>query len=248
MDIQRDNFFSGRIYEDSFMNGKCYCRPRLPARLENGQVMHLPALPHKRFNRIPDLTRSLNYMTFGNGVTWSTFPTIILGPRGLVCNYDGVAMYGRCQGNPSLSTAEAITVEAYVKTASSADNMGIISKMDSARKNGFSISMDGGLVRALIGYGTGYIGITSDVNTYNDNKRHRVVLKVTTTTTYMFVDGKEQSSIVTVDMTNQDLPVDIGRKYSTYNAYYFNGIIDSPIISKLALSAAKQRDNYWRAA
>ena len=84
MDIQSGNFFKGGVVEDSFMHGKCYDRPHSYPKLENKQVLNLPPMPHKRFNKLYDRTHNHNDMQFGNGTTWTTFPVMKLSDIGWI--------------------------------------------------------------------------------------------------------------------------------------------------------------------
>lgn len=115
MDIQSGNTFKGNVVEDSFMCGNCCDRPHKYPRLENEQVLNLPPMPHKRFNKIYDRTRYHNDGQFGDGSDWITFPTMVLTKFGWVCNFNGWPTYVNCGNDKSLDildiTDAAIAVE-----------------------------------------------------------------------------------------------------------------------------------------
>lgn len=245
MDIQRDNFFPGRLYQDSFLHGKPRDRPREYPKLENKQRLNLPAMPHSRFNKIPDRTHYRNDMQFGDGSTWSTFPVMKLSPMGWVCDYDGVAMYGNCGNHASLDITDAISIKVRVKTP-------VIALQDIISK---SINLTEGYVlyfRDTLPYLRWRIekvvDINCDVDTqYQDGILHYIASSFNGFVLKCYVDGIEKGTEDYTGSIESTLAGALRIGNSVIYNQYFNGTIDITI-KALAESAAKQKDDYWRQA
>jgi hypothetical protein len=89
--------------------------------------------------------------------------------------------------------------------------------------------------RFAVGNPTQYYAASDSV--YTDGNWHYVV-GVKSTTNHLYMDGVQQASTFTQSLTDSGANFDIGRSYSNYNGYWWNGQIDEVRVSNVARSAA----------
>jgi hypothetical protein len=135
----------------------------------------------------------------------------------------------------SLQITSALTVEAWAKTASTGSVQGIVSKQVSTY-NGYQLrKYSDNKYRFGVGNpGTYYA--TSNV-AYTDSNWHYVV-GVKSSTNYLYMDGAQQTSTFSATLTDSGSSFNIGRAYSNYNGYWWNGQIDEVRVSNVARSSA----------
>lgn len=248
MDILSDAFFPGRIYHDSFLHGKPRDRPREYPKLEQGQRLNLPPMPHARFNKIPDRTHYRNDMQFGDGSDWATFPVMKLTNQGWVQDYDGVAMYGNCGNHASLdiSINDFIYKCLFETDATQPSNTSTLMGRDNTNSRArLMMNIAGNLVFYIRDVEEDSV-LKTTVNTYNDGKWYHMILVRTSTWLRGYVDtnlviDEDASAVDDIDISS-DLTIGI------ITIHHFNGIIAQAIIKALAETAAKQLDDYWRQA
>jgi hypothetical protein len=202
-------------------------------------VWHLKEDPTTTAPQMKDSTSNNNRgtsagtMTSGNQVTGQIDGSL---------SFDGSNDEITCGNAASLQITAALTIEAWAKTSSTGAIYGIVNKQVDASYNGYQLRKHSdNRYRFAVGSPATYYA-TSDV-AYTDSNWHYIV-GVKSTTNYLFVDGAQQTSTFTNAITDSGANFDIGRSYSSYNGYWWNGQIDEVRVSNFARSAAWLRASY----
>ena len=187
-----------------------------------------------------------NTGTLGSGSNPdSADPTWTTGKSAGALSFDGVDDYVNAGSGASLNITDAITIEAWAYAKILTWYGGIASNQGGGTFEGF-----------MLGYRYGYWyfsvgnGVTRDLlaanSEYQVNTWYHVVGVRRSGTNYLYVNGVQQSATGVLTPVASNLNWLMGRYFSNYDGYYFNGLIDEVRIYNRALSAEEIRYHYNR--
>jgi hypothetical protein len=197
-------------------------------------VWHLTEDPSGTAPQMKDSTLNANHGTSA-GSMLSTDQVSAEIDGGL--SFDGSNNEITCGNGASLQIIAALTMEAWAKPSSTGVIQGIVNKeIGSPSYYGYQLRLySDNRYRFAVGDPSLYYAASDSV--YTDNQWHYVV-GVKSTTNYLYMDGVQQASTFTRSITDSAANFDIGRAYSNYNGYWWNGQIDEVRVSNVARSAA----------
>jgi hypothetical protein len=202
-------------------------------------VWHLTENPSGTAPQMKDSTSNGNNGTSAGAMTSSDQ---IAGQIDGSLDFDGSNDEITCGNGASLQITAALTIEAWANTSSTGAIYGIVNKQVDVSYYGYQLrKYSDNKYRFAVG-NPGLYYAESD-SAYTDSNWHYIV-GVKSTTNYLFVDGVQQASTFTRSITDSGANFDIGRAYSSYNGYWWNGQIDEVRISNVARSATWIRASY----
>lgn len=141
-----------------------------------------------------------------------------------------------------------VTFGAWIKTAYSAQNQFVISRYDGYQGAGISLTVGGTSNTHKATFATGNQVVTAVSNTsVDDGNWHFIVGKNDGVKNYIYVDGVLENSIGGIVASDTFAPILVGGYlYGITGAVglKFNGSIDEPFVTDVALTAAQIFDMY----
>jgi hypothetical protein len=167
---------------------------------------------------------------------------ITRGKDGKGLNFDGVDDYIDLGNDPSLKLTADMTIEAWAKPAVNDANMGIAGNLYGSGDNvsnysGFGLAkLSSNRFCFMIGDGGPSLLILESDSYFTDNDWHHVVGVRQRGINYLYIDGEIQSASGYKELGDGGRYAFIGRRNSSYNGGFFNGIIDEVKIYNRSLS------------
>jgi hypothetical protein len=163
------------------------------------------------------------------------------GQIGNALSFDGTNDYVNLGNNGSLQLTGDMTITVWAKlaTGNTGNYYGIAGKYRSSGSYaGFA------LTRHSSNYfyfwtANGSADYVASNTTYTDTNWHHIVGVRRSGTTYLYIDGVQQTATNTRAISDSGDYAFIGRQYSDYDGRYFNGIIDDVRIYNRALTAVE---------
>jgi len=201
-------------------------------------VWHLKENPTGTAPPIKDSTSNNNGGTSAGSMTSSDQ---VAGQIDGSLDFDGSNDEITCGNEASLQITAALTIEAWAKTSSTGAIRGIVNKEVSSY-NGYQLrKYSDNKYRFAIGDPSLHYAASNSA--YTDSNWHYIV-GVKSTTNYLYMDGVQQANTFTRSITDSGANFDIGRAYSNYDGYWWNGQIDEVRVSNVARSAAWIKASY----
>jgi prepilin-type N-terminal cleavage/methylation domain-containing protein len=158
--------------------------------------------------------------------------------------FDGTDDYVDCGNSSSLDIANAITIEAWVKTSTTQSNKGIVERGTVGVGSSYDYMMyfHTDTIYFFMHDSAGTEDFVSTAFDFHDDKWHHYVMLFDGDYMRVYVDGKKIGSKDTV-LTN--IRTGTGTlHFGRYATSYFNGLIDGSRIYNAALTASAISDQY----
>ena len=184
------------------------------------------------------------------GAPWTT------GISGKALSFDGNGDYVSVSNAPHLNPNSEITIEAWIYPSGvGSDSFGIVGKVDTPAHNGYILGRfrttnkmrfyPAGDYGGPKGAGADNNRFVSTVTDIPLNKWTHYAATFDGSTIKMFVNGVQENTFsYSGDIWETSQPLVIGRWYSNYNGYYYNGIIDEVAIYSKALTPEEIQAHY----
>jgi hypothetical protein len=196
-------------------------------------VWHLKEDPTNTAPQMKDSTSNINGGTSGGSMVSGNQAA---GKIDGSLSFDGSNDEITCGNAASLQITSALTIEAWAETSSTGAISGIVNKQVDVSYSGYQLrKYSDNKYRFAVGNPASYYAASDSA--YTDSNWHYIV-GVKSSTNYLFVDGVQQISTFSNSITESGSNFDIGRSYSSYSGYWWNGQIDEIRVSNVARSAA----------
>ena len=179
----------------------------------------------------------------------NTPPVWMPGKVGGALYFDGIDDIVNCGSNfGSISTAQALTVEAWINTTSTADGRSIVAQTRYGEGPWAFHTSPGGVYAGIHLRDSGMSSLYGSKYVVNDGKWHHVVgtWDGSTRKIRLYVDGKIDSewTTPTFTMRSTDFPLTIGSNSPGIDRYWFYGLIDEVVVYNRALSFEEIQQRY----
>jgi hypothetical protein len=201
-----------------------------------------------RFNNEAGESSTLfkDWSTYGNNGTCSgaSCPVSAAGKFGNALQFDGTDDYVDAGNGASLNITNAITVEAWIKTTTTASQRGIIQKIN-YWTTGWTITQNGAYFNVNFGTPGGTsLGWKSSNKIINDGIWHHISAVVNNNWLYLYTDGVASGSYDITGVGSLSSTANLKIGYYSSGTPYFSGSIDEVKIWNRALSPDEVKASY----